>query len=367
MSLPSLTFDRAAGTGGVRSGSTGVQFRWKQTAIRGTGTAGTVWTGINRDNGKLLAIREVSISPSMAPKEVATVMKELASEFREASSLQNRFIVQHIGYEYQEEQRKLFVFSEYVSGSIGTILEQIGAFEERVIRRYTKQLLYGLDYLHNQDIIQNNFKVSNLLLDNNGNIKLSDYIGYQWLELLVNPDLHPTLRASISPTANPSSATAAAWRREKEDDIIRVGCIVLEMMTGQPWNQDRIPTSLEFPSELSADGRNFVTACLSCRKGEGAASSRMNVADLLNHPFFSIAISRADSTHVPFTPPSSAGGLYASDPTQDMDETISSVRFSHPLLASCQLIHSLLCHSRGTPSNDLRLNATSWILMKLRR
>jgi mitogen-activated protein kinase kinase kinase len=60
-------------------------------------------------------------------------------------------------------------------GSIQCMLKQYGAFEESVIKNFTKQLLGGLHYLHTQGVIHSDLKGANILSDGNGVIKLSDF------------------------------------------------------------------------------------------------------------------------------------------------------------------------------------------------
>ena len=53
-------------------------------------------------------------------------------------------------------------------------LNRYGPFSEAVIRRYTGQVLTGLEYLHNNRIMHRDIKGSNLLIDH-GIIKLADF------------------------------------------------------------------------------------------------------------------------------------------------------------------------------------------------
>ena len=49
------------------------------------------------------------------------------------------------------------------------------ALDELKVRKFTRQLLEGLLYLHQRSIIHHNIKCSNILLDENGDIKLADF------------------------------------------------------------------------------------------------------------------------------------------------------------------------------------------------
>lgn len=49
---------------------------------------------------------------------------------------------------------RLYIYLEYVSGgSIHKLLQEYGAFKEPVVRNYTRQILSGLAYLHNQNTV----------------------------------------------------------------------------------------------------------------------------------------------------------------------------------------------------------------------
>ena len=60
-------------------------------------------------------------------------------------------------------------------GSIASILQTFGAFDECVIRSFAKQLLEGLDFLHSNNVIHADLKGANILFDGKENIKLSDF------------------------------------------------------------------------------------------------------------------------------------------------------------------------------------------------
>jgi serine/threonine protein kinase len=70
----------------------------------------------------------------------------------------------------------LNIFLEYVpGGSITALLRNYGAFEEPLVRTFLRQILQGLDYLHARDIIHRDIKGANILVDNKGIVKISDF------------------------------------------------------------------------------------------------------------------------------------------------------------------------------------------------
>lgn len=70
----------------------------------------------------------------------------------------------------------LNIFLEYVpGGSVATLLKNYGAFEEALVRTWVRQILIGLNYLHERDVVHRDIKGANILVDNRGGIKISDF------------------------------------------------------------------------------------------------------------------------------------------------------------------------------------------------
>jgi serine/threonine protein kinase len=68
------------------------------------------------------------------------------------------------------------IFLEYVSGgSVRSLLDRFGTLSEDLVKNYTRQLLLGLEYLHNNGIAHRDIKAANVLIANDGIIKLADF------------------------------------------------------------------------------------------------------------------------------------------------------------------------------------------------
>ena len=68
------------------------------------------------------------------------------------------------------------MYVRYVSGgSIRKILTAFGPLTEAIVRVYTRQILLGLEYLHNNRAIHRDIKGANILVDTRGSVKLADF------------------------------------------------------------------------------------------------------------------------------------------------------------------------------------------------
>ena len=79
-------------------------------------------------------------------------------------------------FEVMETKRNLFLVLEHASG--GEVLDMImskGKLTEDQARKYIRQIVSALDYCHSKKIVHRDLKAENLLLDDEDNIKISDF------------------------------------------------------------------------------------------------------------------------------------------------------------------------------------------------
>ena len=142
----------------------------------GKGSFGSVYLGMNAINGELLAVKLVELPLEDGPNfEIKKKMfKALQREIVLLKQLNHPHIVRYLGSQMQDNC--LNIFLEYVAGgSVQGLLENYGAFEETLVKSFIKQSLLGLEYLHNQGIIHRDIKSGNILVDNLGKCKISDF------------------------------------------------------------------------------------------------------------------------------------------------------------------------------------------------
>lgn len=67
------------------------------------------------------------------------------------------------------DERGLLTFASVsFRGSLSQHLSKFGQFQEPVIRNYTRQLLEGLQYLHENHILHRDIKSANILVNSRG-------------------------------------------------------------------------------------------------------------------------------------------------------------------------------------------------------
>ncbi|KAI1393592.1 kinase-like domain-containing protein [Hypoxylon trugodes] len=212
--------------------------KWMKGALIGQGSFGSVYLALHAVTGELLAVKQVEApspganSPNDARKK--SMIEALKREIGLLRDLRHANIVQYLGCSSSTEH--LNIFLEYVpGGSVQTMLNSYGALPEPLVRSFVRQILNGLSYLHNRDIIHRDIKGANILVDNKGTIKISDFGISKKLEAsnilsgAGNSRHRPSLQGSVFWMA-PEVVKQTSYTRKA--DIWSLGCLVVEMMTG---------------------------------------------------------------------------------------------------------------------------------------
>ncbi|KAK4169264.1 hypothetical protein QBC43DRAFT_59361 [Cladorrhinum sp. PSN259] len=220
------------------SGDSWDDSKWMKGALIGQGSFGCVYLALHAVTGELLAVKQVETpSPganSQSDARKKSMIEALKREISLLRDLRHPNIVQYLGCGSSAEY--LNIFLEYVpGGSVQTMLNSYGALPEPLVRSFVKQILNGLSYLHDMEIIHRDIKGANILVDNKGTIKISDFGISKKLEATNilnganNNKNRPSLQGSVFWMA-PEVVKQTSYTRKA--DIWSLGCLVVEMFTG---------------------------------------------------------------------------------------------------------------------------------------
>uniref|UniRef100_A0A5B7A278 non-specific serine/threonine protein kinase n=1 Tax=Davidia involucrata TaxID=16924 RepID=A0A5B7A278_DAVIN len=78
-------------------------------------------------------------------------------------------------YEVMATKTKIYFVMEYIKG--GELFQKVarGKLKESVARKYFQQLISAVDFCHSRGVYHRDLKLENILLDENGNLKVSDF------------------------------------------------------------------------------------------------------------------------------------------------------------------------------------------------
>ncbi|CAJ2644275.1 unnamed protein product [Trifolium pratense] len=266
---------------------------WQKGEFLGGGSFGSVYEGIS-DDGIFFAVKEVSLldQGDQGKQSVYQLEQEIAL----LSRFEHDNIVQYYGTEMDES--KLYIFIELVTkGSLRNLYQRY-TLRDSQVSAYTRQILHGLKYLHDQNVVHRDIKCANILVHASGSVKLADFGLAKATKLNDVKSCKGTafwMAPEVVKGKNKGYGLPA--------DVWSLGCTVLEMLTGEiPYSNLECMQAIfrigkgeppPIPDTLSRDAKDFILQCLQVNP-----DNRPTAAQLLNHPFLQRPLSQSSSPYV---------------------------------------------------------------------
>lgn len=136
----------------------------------GEGTFAKVKFAQNTETGESVAMKVL---------DRATIIKHnMADQIKREISIMKLVRHPHVVrlQEVLASRTKIYIILEFITG--GELFDKIvhlGKLSENDSRRYFQQLIDGVDYCHSKGVYHRDLKPENLLLDSQGNLKISDF------------------------------------------------------------------------------------------------------------------------------------------------------------------------------------------------
>ncbi|KAE8714351.1 Mitogen-activated protein kinase kinase kinase 1 [Hibiscus syriacus] len=253
---------------------------WQKGDLLGRGSFGSVYEGIS-DDGFFFAVKEVSLLDQGSQGKQSII--QLEQEIALLSQFEHENIVQYYGTD--KDQSNLYIFLEFVTKGSLLNLYQRYHLKDSQVSAYTRQILHGLKYLHDRNVVHRDVKCANILVDASGSVKLADFGLAKATKLNDVKSCKGTAFWMAPEVINQKGQGYGI-----PADIWSLGCTVLEMLTRQiPYHQLECMQALyrigrgeppPVPDSLSKDARDFIMQCIQVKP-----DARPTAAKLLEHQF----------------------------------------------------------------------------------
>ncbi|KAI8074749.1 kinase-like domain-containing protein [Gongronella butleri] len=150
--------------------------QWASGRFLGRGSFGCVYLRFYMPTREWVAAKECDLKIRRPGAHQDAPMDQLNEEIRLLASLDHANIVKYRGHEVNLLNSRLIIYMEYVpGGSLSELLQNRGPLLLSAIKHFTRQILMGLIYIHSRCITHRDIKSANILVDDRGVCKISDF------------------------------------------------------------------------------------------------------------------------------------------------------------------------------------------------
>ncbi|KAK7421578.1 serine/threonine-protein kinase HAL4/sat4 [Neonectria punicea] len=205
----------------------------KPTAICGKGSISEVQVRAKRSGNKeqVYAVKWFYHCPDESEKKYA---KRITAEFSISSSLRHPNIIHCTDLFKDESSGNYCLVMELCSGGdLFTAITSVGMFEALQADCFFKQLMRGVEYLHEMGVAHRDLKPENLLLSTHGTLKIADFGSGECFRMAWETDAHMVSGlCGSAPYIAPEEYTDMEFDA-RAVDVWACGVIYMAMRTGR--------------------------------------------------------------------------------------------------------------------------------------
>ncbi|KAK4257217.1 hypothetical protein QN277_006833 [Acacia crassicarpa] len=198
----------------------------------GQGTYSSVFRAKELETGKIVALKKVRFD-IFEPESVRFMAREIMILRR----LDHPNIIKLEGLITSKLSSSIYLVFEYMEHDITGLLSSPNIkFSESQIKCYMKQLLSGLDHCHSRGVMHRDIKGSNLLVNNEGILKVADF---GLAKFSVSGNKQPLTSRVVTLWYRPPELLLGSTDYGPSVDLWSVGCVFAELLFRKPILQGR--------------------------------------------------------------------------------------------------------------------------------
>ena len=193
--------------------------------VLGKGGFGEVCACQTRATGKMYACKKLEKKRVKKRKGESMVLSEKLI----LQKINSRFVV-NLAYAFETKDSLCLVLTIMTGGDLKFHIYNMGGepgFAEARSKFYAAEVLLGLDHLHSNGIVYRDCKPENILLDDNGHVRISD------LGLALEIPEGEVVRGRVGTVGYMAPEIIDNEKYTFSPDYFSLGCLVYEMIEGR--------------------------------------------------------------------------------------------------------------------------------------
>ncbi|GMH21993.1 hypothetical protein Nepgr_023836 [Nepenthes gracilis] len=192
----------------------------------GQGTYSSVYRARDLETGKIVAMKKVHFV-NMDPESV----RFMARKFIFLRKLDHQNVMKLECLVTSRVSGSLYLVFEYMEHDLTGLAARPGIkFTEPQIKCYMQQLLRGIEHCHSRGVLHRDIKGSNLLIDNNGNLKIGDF---GLATFFRHNQKEPLTSRVVTLWYRPPELLLGSTNYGVSVDLWSAGCILAELFHGK--------------------------------------------------------------------------------------------------------------------------------------
>uniref|UniRef100_A0A914ZG76 G protein-coupled receptor kinase n=1 Tax=Panagrolaimus superbus TaxID=310955 RepID=A0A914ZG76_9BILA len=199
-------------------------------------------------------------------------------------------------YAFQSPDKLCFILDLMNGGDLHYHLSQHGVFSENEVLFYASEVILGLEHMHNRSVVYRDLKPANILLDENGHVRVSD-LGLACDFSKKKPHASVGTHGYMAP-----EVLAKGVAYDSSADWFSFGCMLYKLLKGHsPFRQHKSKVSMDkneidkmtMTQDIELPDQGFTNECRDLLEGllkrdvhERLGCRGKGAEEVKDHPFF---------------------------------------------------------------------------------
>lgn len=259
--------------------------------IIGRGGFGEVYGCRKADTGKMYAMKCLDKKRIKMKQGETLAINERIMLSLVSTGEGSPFIV-NMTYAFQTPEKLCFILDLMNGGDLHYHLSQHGVFNEREVRFYASEVILGLEHMHNRYVVYRDLKPANILLDENGHVRISD-LGLACDFSRKKPHASVGTHGYMAP-----EVLNKQMQYDSSADWFSFGCMLYKLLRGHsPFRQHRtkdkheidrmtMTMNVEIPESMSQEMKSLLEGLLQRNVEDRLGCKGRGANEVKEHAFF---------------------------------------------------------------------------------